>query len=250
MKCLVTVCMKWGQSAAFQRARPDQSSPCLAASPFLHLWTNSWTLPIWTSSVTGDFKRQRATFMSPIRNDKQMAHCWSIVPLKLLLLSAHLQLAVMKRKYGPIADSAVLRRLDVNSPTYEWLGQFRTGRYGCWYWQNRIYGATGIGPNCSQRQEEKRRTKSTVNIWGRGLLHLLIRHLHYKIHTTKLWVHSQHASLKELPFWGSIKLPESESEDAVYSTKPLQTGDTHGTIQKPNKHLLEKRFIVRRFIRN
>ena len=54
--------------------------------------------------------------MFPIRYDKQMAHCWSIAPLKLLLLSAHLQLAVMKRKYGPIADPAVSQRLDVNSP--------------------------------------------------------------------------------------------------------------------------------------
>lgn len=60
--------------------------------------------------------------MSPIRNDKQMAHYWSMTPLKLLLLSAHLQLAVMNRKYEPIADPAVLQELDVNSPYMSDLG--------------------------------------------------------------------------------------------------------------------------------
>lgn len=54
--------------------------------------------------------------MSPITNDKQMADCWSIVPLKLLQLSSHLLLAVMKRKNWPIVDTTVLQQFDVNSP--------------------------------------------------------------------------------------------------------------------------------------
>lgn len=67
-------------------------------------------------------KRRRATFMSPIRHDKQMARCLSIVPPKLLLLSAHLQLAKMKRKYGPIANPAVVQRLNMNSPRMSYSG--------------------------------------------------------------------------------------------------------------------------------
>lgn len=82
--------------------------------------------------------------MSPIRNDKQMAHYWSMIPLKLLLLSAHLQLALTNRKYEPIADPAVLRRLDVNSPRMSELGSLgqaitaiaidRTEFMEQWYW--------------------------------------------------------------------------------------------------------------------
>lgn len=67
-----------------------------------------------------------------------------MIPLKLLLLSAHLQLALTNRKYEPIADPAVLRRLDVNSPRMSELGGLgqaitaiaidRTEFMEQWYW--------------------------------------------------------------------------------------------------------------------
>lgn len=161
----------------------NQWSLCLAAP---HLRENSGTLPIQTTSTTGDFKRRSATFVSPIRNDKQMAHCWSIIALKLFLLSAQLQLAVMKRKYGHIAGPAVLQRLDGNSLRTSDLEPFRTGHYGCWYWQNGSYRSTVIGPNRFGRREERRRAGSTVNIWEYSISSLLTQHLHSKTLTIML----------------------------------------------------------------
>lgn len=74
-----------------------------------------------------------------------------------------------KEEIRPHSRSSSLTGAWCKFPMYEWLGQFRTGHYGWWYWQNEIYGAICIGANCSQIQEDKRR------IIGRYCKHLMDR---------------------------------------------------------------------------
>lgn len=169
-------CAKWGQSAAFQTNKPDQSTLRIKKKKhilFSHsVESSSGIGPLLTSGqAPGPFLSQctksmvtlkeTATFMSPITNDKQMADCWSIVPLKLLLLSSHLLLAVMKRKNLPIVDISVLKRFDVSSPRMSDLGTL-----------GQAVMATGIdrtgfmdqciGRKCSQRMVLRRRTRSSI----------------------------------------------------------------------------------------
>lgn len=130
-----------------------ESGSTTSLSP--HLWTNSWTRPTPTLSVSGGFKK-------PERYIYVAAQKWQADGPLLIYHGSEALTAVSpspvsrdEEEIWAHCRSCSLTAPWCKFPTYEWVGPFGTGRYGCWYWQVGIYGAMGIGPNGRQRQERR-----------------------------------------------------------------------------------------------
>lgn len=165
--------MKWGQRAAFQRASPDQTTQEFQS----HWLAASLSSSFLTSGRTpGPFLSERSRSLVTLKKTERYIY----VPNQKWqadgpLLIYHTTEALTAVSPSPVScdeeeiwahcRSCSLTAAWCKFPTYEWLWQFRTSRYSCWYWQNRICGAIGIGANCTQRQGERRRTGSIVNIY-------------------------------------------------------------------------------------